>query len=102
MRARVEPGEAAAEKFDLQLAPQKVLFVDVGDFQFASCAGSNGLGDGDDVVVVEVEACDGIVALGLFRFFLQREDLFPVVEFDDAVALGIFDLVAEDDSALFQ
>jgi hypothetical protein len=42
--------------------------VEVGDLQLAARAGLDALGDVDHLVVVEIQAGDGVVALGALGF----------------------------------
>ena len=92
----IEPGHAAGEDTDVELIAEEVLAIDVGDFEFAAGAGLEMAADIDDLRIVDVEAGDGELAFGVGRFFFEGEGLASGGEFDDAVAFGIFDLVAED------
>src|SRR5262245_14598070 len=56
MRTGVEPGIAAAERYDLQLALPQVLEIDVGNLELAARGGLELRGDVDNVVVVEIES----------------------------------------------
>ena len=94
--AGVEPGEAAAKGLDLEFAVGEKGLVDAGDLQFAAGGGLDVLGDVHHLVGVEVEADDGVVALGLFRFLFDAQAVAVLVEFSDAVAFGVGDPVAED------
>ncbi|MNT55938.1 hypothetical protein D3C72_1932120 [compost metagenome] len=95
MRARVQPGHAAAHDLDSQVASEHVKLVQVGDLELAAGAGLDRLGEGDHVVVVEVEARDRVVALGALRLLLEAGGLALLVEAYHAVALGVLDVVAE-------
>ena len=92
----VEPGEAAAQDLDFQLAVLQEGLVHARNFEFAAGAGLDPLGDLDDLVGVEVEADDRIVALRVRGLLFDAQAVAPVVEFGDAVALGVGDPVAED------
>jgi hypothetical protein len=61
MRSGVEPGEAAPENLDEQVAALEIGAVDVGDLEFATAGRLDRCGDVDDVVVVEIEAGHGEV-----------------------------------------
>ena len=87
--AGVEPRGAAVEHGDGQLAPPQVLVVDRGDLQLAAGARLDLRGDLDDLVVVEVEAGDGVGALRPRRLLLDGDDPAVVVELHDAVLLGL-------------
>ncbi len=54
-RPGVEPGGAAGQDLDLELAALEVFAVDVGDLVLAASAGSQVAGDLDHIVVVEVQ-----------------------------------------------
>ncbi len=94
--AGVEPGEAAAEGLDLEFAVGEEPLVDGRDLQFAAGRGLDALGDLHDLVGVEVDARDGVVALRLGRFLFDAHAVALAVEFGHAVALRVADPVAED------
>ena len=94
--AGIEPGEAAAEGLDLEFAVGQEGLVDARDLQFAAGGGLDALGDVNHLVGVEVEADDGVVALGVGGFLFDAEAVAVFVEFGDAVAFGVGDPVAED------
>jgi len=96
----VEPGEATAEAFYIEIAALEVGHVDVGDLQFAAWRGLDRLGDLDDVVVVEVQAGHCVAGLGLLRLLFDGQRLAVLVEVDHAEALRILDPVAEHRGAL--
>ena len=58
VRAGVEPGVAAAERDDLQLALLQVLAIDIGDLELAARGGLELRSNVDDAIVVEIEADD--------------------------------------------
>ena len=62
--------------------------------------GTHGAGAGRGAAVEDVDAGDGEVRLRLRRLLLDREHPALAVEGDDAVAVGVGDLVAEDRAAL--
>ena len=95
MGAGVEPGEAAAEGEHLELVVGEEGVVDRGDLQLAAGRRLHFLRDADHLVRIEIEAHDGIVALGLLRLLLDGLGIAVGVERDDAVALGIVDPAAE-------
>ena len=97
--AGVEPGVAAAHDLDVELALFEVEAVEVGDFQFTARRGLEVAGEVDDLVVVEVEAGDGVVGFGLLRFLFEAEYLAAGVELGDAVALGVMHVIGEDGGA---
>ena len=96
----VEPGEAAAQDLDFQLAVLQEGLVHARDFELPAGAGLDPLGDLDDLVGVEVEADDRVVALRVRGLFFDAQAVAPAVEFGDAVALGVGDPVAKDGGLL--
>jgi hypothetical protein len=99
VRAGVEPRGAAAEDFDVEVAPLKIEAVEIGDLEFAALGGLEATSEGDDIGVVEIDAGDGVVGFRLRGFFLEGNDATIRRELDDTVALGIGDVVAEDRGA---
>jgi hypothetical protein len=88
------------EGLDLETALLEVVLVHVGDLVLAPGRGLEVAGDLDLVVVVEVDAGNGVVAARPGRLFLERDRLYVLVEFDDAVRLGIGDVIGEDRSTV--
>ena len=87
--AGVQPGEAAAQGLDLELAIGQKILVHGGDFQFSAGAGLDMLGHFHHLVGVEVEAHDGVVALGLLGLFLNGEAVAVLVKLGHAVTLRV-------------
>jgi hypothetical protein len=100
--AGVEPCKATGEFLDLKGATVEIFYVDGGDFKFTASGGLEVLGDGDHIVVIDVEAGHGVMAFWLGGFFLDGNGLAGRVELDDAVALGVMHVVAEDDGTFFE
>jgi hypothetical protein len=96
VRAGVEPGGATAELFDMERSGFEIAAVEVGDLEFATGGGLEIGRDLDSAVVVEIEAGNSEIRLGIFWFFLQGEDSTVGCEFDDAISAGLGDMVAED------
>ncbi len=94
--AGVEPGEAAAEGLDPEFAVGQEPLVDARDLQFAAGGGLDALSYLHDLVGVEVDARDGVVALRLGRLLLDAEAVAVFVKLGHAVALRVADPVAED------
>jgi len=94
--AGIEPGEASREFLDPEGAAAEVLHVDVGDLEFSAGGRLQVPGDGDDVVVVEVQARDGIAAAWFLGLFLDGQGAAGLVELHDAVPFGVMDAVSED------
>lgn len=100
VRAGVEPGIAAAHGLDMEVMAREVGLVDIGNLELTARRWLYRLRDRDDVLVVEIEARHGKIGLWLGRFLLEAHGLAPLVEFDDAVALGVADVVGKDRRAV--
>ena len=94
--AGVEPGIAAAHGLDVELVAREVGLVDVRDLELTTCRRLYRLGDVDDILVVEIEARHGEIRLRLGWLLLKAHGLALLVELDDAVALGVADIVGKD------
>ena len=99
-RAGVEPGVAAAEGLDRELAALEVHAVEVGDLVLAAGGRGNLCRAPADVARVEVQAGDGVVGLRAGGLLLDGDGVVLGVELHDAEALGVVDAVAEDRRAL--
>lgn len=100
VRAGIEPGVAAAHGLDVELVAREVGLVDVGDLELTARRWLYRLGNRDDVLVVEIEARHGKIRLWLGWLFLEAHSLAFLVELDDAVALGVADVVGKDRRAV--
>ena len=80
-------------------AALEVRAVDVGDLELAARRRLQRRGDVEHLVVVEVQAGHRVRRLRLRRLLLEADRAAVGVELDDAVALGIADLVAEHGGA---
>jgi len=97
--AGVEPRVAAAEGDDRQRPLLQVHLVERGDLQLAAGRGLHPMGLGGDVARVEVQAGDGVGALGALGLLLDGHGPPLAVELHDAEALGVVHVVAEDRGA---
>ena len=97
--AGVQPRVAAAEGHHGQRPLLQVHLVERGDLQLAAGGGLDLVGLGGHVARVEVQAGDGVGALGLGGLLLDGDGTALAVELDDAEALGVVDVVAEDRGA---
>lgn len=97
--AGVEPRVAAAEGDHGQRPLLQVHLVERGDLQLPAGGRLNLVGLGGDVARVEVQAGDGVGALGLGGLLLDGDGPPLAVELHDAEALGVVDVVAEDRGA---
>src|SRR5699024_12572205 len=69
--AGVQPGGASWQHLHVQTVPFQVGAVDIGDLVLATRTGLQGPRELDDVVVIEVQARYGILALRQVRLLLQ-------------------------------
>ena len=97
--AGVEPRVAAAEGDHGQRPLLQVHLVERGDLQLAAGRGLDPVRLGGHVARVEVQAGDGVGALGLGGLLLDGHGPPLSVELDDAEALGVVHVVAEDRGA---
>ena len=94
--AGVQPRVAAAEGDDGQRPLLQVHLVERGDLELAARGGPHLMGLGGDVARVEVQAGDGVGALGALGLLLDGDGPPLPVELHDAEALGVVHVVAED------
>lgn len=94
--AGVQPRVAAAQGHDGQRPLLQVHPVEVGDLELAACGGPHLMRLGGDVARVEVQAGDGVGALGALGLLLDGDGTALTVELHDAEALGVVHVVAED------
>lgn len=97
--AGVQPRVAAAEGHDGQRPLLQVHLVERGDLQLAARRRLDLMGLGGHVARVEVESGDGVGALGLGGLLLDGDGAALAIEFDNAEALGVVHVVAEDRGA---
>lgn len=97
--AGVQPRVAAAQRHDGQRPLLQVHLVERGDLQLAAGRGLHPMRLGGHVARVEVQAGDGVGALGLGGLLLDGDGPPLAVELHDAEALGVVDVVAEDRGA---
>ena len=97
--AGVQPRVAAAEGHHGERPLLQIHLVERGDLQLAAGRGLHPMGLGGDVARVEVQAGDGVGALGAFGLLLDGDGPPLRVELHDAEALGVVHVVAEDRGA---
>lgn len=97
--AGVEPRVAAAQRHHGQRPLLQVHLVERGDLQLAAGRRLHPMGLGGHVARVEVQAGDGVGALGLRWLLLDGDGTALPVELHDAEALGVVHVVAEDRGA---
>ena len=94
--AGVQPRVAAAEGDDGQRPLLQVHLVERGDLQLAAGRGLHPMRLGGDVARVEVQAGDGVGALGALGLLFDGYGPALCIELHDAEALGVVHVVAED------
>ena len=97
--AGVQPRVAAAEGDHGQRPLLQVHLVERRDLQLAAGGGLHPMGLGGHVARVEVQAGDGVGALGALGLLLDGDGPPLAVELHDAKALGVVHVVAEDRGA---
>ena len=100
VRAGIEPGVAAAHSLDVELAAREVGLVDVSNLEFTTGRWLYRLRDIDDVLIVEIETRHREIRLWLSWLFLEAHGLALLVKLNDAVALGVADVVSKDRRAV--
>ena len=97
--AGVQPRVAAAEGDDGQRPLLQVHLVERGDLELAAGRRLHPMRLGGHVARVEVQAGDGVGALGALGLLLDGDGPPLAVELHDAEALGVVHVVAEDRGA---
>ena len=97
--AGVQPRVSAAQRHHGQRPLLQVHLVERGDLELAAGRGPHFVRLGGDVARVEVQAGDGVGALGLGGLLLDGDGPALPVELHDAEALGVVHVVAEDRGA---
>lgn len=97
--AGVQPRVAAAEGHHGQRPLLQVHLVERGDLQLAAGRGPHLVRLGGHVARVEVQAGNGVGALGLSGLLLDGDGPALAIELHDAEALGVVHVVAEDRGA---
>ncbi len=93
--AGIEPRRASSEPLDVQSTLSEIHPIEIRDFQFAARRRLQGFGQGACASVVEVNSGNGVIGRRPGRLFEQVRDFAVGIEFNDAVALGILDVIAE-------
>ena len=97
--AGVQPRVAAAEGDDGQRPLLQVHLVERGDLELAAGRRLHPMRLGGHVARVEVQAGDGVGALGALGLLLDGDGPALAIELHDAEALGVVHVVAEDRGA---
>ena len=98
-RTGVQPRVAAAEGHDGKRPLLQVHLVERGDLQLTAGRRLDPMGLGGHIAGVEVQAGDGVAGLGLLGLLLDGDGPPLAVELNDAEALGVVHVVAEDRGA---
>ena len=94
--AGVEPSEATTEDLDFELAIFEKLLIDCCYFKFATGRWLDALSYLHDLIGIEVETDDGIVAFGFLRLFFYTQAVAVLVELGNAVTFRVRDAIAKD------
>lgn len=97
--AGVEPRIAAPHALDGERAGVEIEAVEVGDLELAARRGAQRAGVLDDARVVVIEPRHRVAGAWRGRLLLERQGPAAGVELDDAVPLGVADMVGEDRGA---
>ena len=96
--AGVQPGHAAPQQLHAQRAALQIDVVDGRNLQLPPGGGGDALRDGDHIVVIEVEAGDGVIGFWALRLLLNGENASLLVELYHSKGLGIGHVIAENRS----
>ena len=94
--ACIQPREAASKQLNIQLVLLKIHIVQSGDLQLASGRGLNLFSKSRNSLGIEIQTGNGIVALGLFGLFFNRQDFAVIVKLNDSKSLGVIDVITEN------
>ena len=97
--AGVQPRVAAAQGHHGQRPLLQVHLVERGDLELAAGGGLYPMGLGGHVARVEIQAGDGVGALGALGLLLDGDGAALAIELHDAEAIGVVHVVAEDRGA---
>ena len=95
-RAGIEPGVAAAQGDYIQISFLEIDLIEICDLKLASRGGLHLFRVFADILIVEIETRHSVVRLRMGGFLLDGLGTPFFVEFDDAEALRIIDVVAKD------
>ena len=71
VRSCIKPCHSSSQKFYMQLLLEKIFVVDRCDFQFTAGRRLNLFGDGDNLIIIEIQPRNGVGRFGVFRFLLN-------------------------------
>src|SRR5262245_24750008 len=89
MGTGVQPGVTTAELLDVELAPCKILAIDISDLELAARRGRKPRSNVEHPVVVKIESGHHPVGARPCRLFFQRACAALAAELDHTITLGI-------------
>ena len=101
MIAGIQPGKSASQCFHLQSSTIQILVVNAGNLDFSSCGGFYILCNLNDIVVIEIQSGNRIIAPGMLRLFFDGKCPAVLVEFHHTVFSGVTHIISENSSTLF-
>ena len=100
MGSRIQPGKALTQQFHVQLLIFQINPVQIRDLQLPSGTGLQIFGVLHHPVIVEIQTCDAVIALGMLRLLFDGNGLSVVVKLHNAEPLRIVHVIAEHSGAL--
>ena len=102
VRARIQPGHAAAHDLNIQFSGFQVTPVQIRNLQLSASGWLQRRGDAHNVFVVEIQPGNCIPRLRNPRLLFQTYRTSLAVELHDSVALRIFNRISKYRGALFE
>jgi hypothetical protein len=99
--AGVQPGKTAIKPVNAQVTPPQIGKVHIGNLQFAARRRLQIFGDAHHIVIVKINARDGVIALWFFGLFFNGDGA-AIVKLDDAVTLRVIHVITENRRAGFE
>jgi hypothetical protein len=96
MRPGIQPGMTSAQALDRQVPSFQVGGIHRSDLQFAPGRRLHLMGDLHHVVIIKIEAGDGIIGFRPGGFFLNGKRVAILIKFHDTKTLRVADVVAKD------
>ena len=98
----VQPRHPPPKQLHPQVPPPKIGIVHCGDFQLPTDGGLDRFGNGNYIVVVEVQTWDCVIGFWMLRLFLQREHIPLLVKFYHAKSLRVIHVITKNHRAVVQ
>ncbi len=83
----------------MEVAAFEVEAVKICDLQFAAGAGLKRAGQGDDLLVVKIEAGNGVVGFWMRGLFFEGDHAAVGGELNHTIGFGVCDVITEDSRA---